>query len=50
MSTYLGTALFILMILNGLLGLSIYVMILFLIISFRQTNQLSMAIIKAIKK
>jgi hypothetical protein len=50
MGTYLGTLLYILLIVNSFFGLGIFMIILFLVLTFRQTNALSMEIFRVIKK
>jgi hypothetical protein len=50
MGAYLGTTLYILLILNGFFGLGYFTIFLFLILTFRQTNQISLEIMKHIKK
>ena len=50
MSTYTGTAIFLLLTFYGMVDLGIFFLILFLVVSVRQTNQLTMAIYKVIKK
>ena len=50
MGVYLGTSLYILLILNGFFGLGIFIIILFLILTFRQTNAISYEIMKRMKQ
>ena len=50
MGVYLGTTLYILFILNGFFGLGIFMIILFLIVTFRQTNAISYEILRRLKK
>ena len=50
MGAYLGTSLYILMILNGFFGMGILMIIIFLILTFRQTNAISYEIMRRMKK
>lgn len=50
MGAYMGTSLYILLILNGFFGMGMFMIILFLIVTFRQTNALSFEIMKRMKK
>lgn len=50
MATYSSTTLYVLLTINGLISLGFLMIVLFVILTFRQTNALSMAIHKVIKK
>lgn len=50
MGVYMGTTLYILLIVNGFFGLGIFTIILFLILTFRQTNAVNMEIMKRMKQ
>lgn len=50
MSTYTGTALYVLLTFNSLIDLGFFLILLFVIVSVRQTNALSLAIMKVMKK
>ena len=50
MGVYLGTTLYILLVINGFFGLGYFTIFLFLILTFRQTNQISYEIMKRLKK
>jgi hypothetical protein len=50
MGVYLGTTLYILLVINGFFGLGYFTIFLFLLLTFRQTNQISYEIMKRLKK
>lgn len=50
MSVYSSTGILLLFVINGMVALSYIIIFLFIILTFRQTNQLSLAISKVIKK
>jgi len=50
MGVYMGTTLYMLLILNGFFGLGMFTIVIFLILTFRQTNALNMEIMKRIRK